>query len=107
MGYFFLILTIIFESAAVLFMKLSSGFHNKLHTVFAIIAYLLGFIFLTLALKYMPVGLANAIWAGASTVLIVILGMLIFKEQLSTLQFIFLSLIVIGLIGLNIVKPVK
>ncbi|MCW3116937.1 MAG: hypothetical protein JWM28_1019 [Chitinophagaceae bacterium] len=106
MGYFFLILTVISETAAVIFMKLSDGFQNKLPAAIAITAYVLSFIFLTFALKYLPVGLANAVWAGASTVLVTILGIYIFKEQLSAVQFIFLSLIVIGLIGLNFSRSV-
>ena len=101
MGYFFLILTIVFESAAVIFMKLSNGFQDKLHAAIAVTAYLLSFVFLTYSLKHIPVGLANAVWAGASTVLVAVLGILIFKEHLSIIQLVFLSLIVIGLIGLN------
>lgn len=104
MGYIFLLLTIIAESIAVIFMKLSHGFQNKVQAVVAIVAYILSFVFLTYALKHMPVGLANAVWAGASTVLVAILGVLVFKEQLSVLQIIFLSLIVIGLAGLNFPK---
>ena len=104
MGYILLILTILFETAAVIYMKLSEGFHNKLQAAIAVIAYVLGFVFLTLALKHLPVGIANAIWAGASTVLVAVLGIFIFKEQLTIAQIIFLSLIVIGLVGLNFSK---
>ncbi|MBS1607533.1 MAG: multidrug efflux SMR transporter [Bacteroidetes bacterium] len=104
MGYLFLILTIITESVAVIFMKLSNGFQNKVQAGVAIIAYILSFVFLTYALKYLPVGIANAVWAGASTVLVAVLGILVFKEQLSIIQVVFLSLIIIGLAGLNFSK---
>jgi small multidrug resistance pump len=104
MGYLFLALTIVAETAAVIYMKLAHGFQNKLNASIAILAYLLGFIFLTLALKYLPVGLANAIWAGASTVLVAVLGVYLFKEQLTILQLVSLILIVLGLVGLNIEK---
>jgi small multidrug resistance pump len=102
MGYFFLVLTIIAETSAILFMKLSNGFNNRWYTIVAIIAYALGFVFLTMALKYLPAGLANGIWAGASTVLVALFGMVLFKEQLSTIQLISLLLVVIGLVGLNV-----
>jgi multidrug transporter EmrE-like cation transporter len=104
MGYLFLILTVISETVAVIFMKLSNGFQNRLQAAIAVLAYFLSFIFLTYALRHMPVGLANAVWAGASTVLVAILGVFIFKEHLTIVQFIFLSMIVIGLIGLNLSK---
>jgi small multidrug resistance pump len=102
MGYFLLILTIISETAAIILMKLANGFQHKLYSAAAIVAYALGFVFLTLALKQLPVGLANAIWAGASTVLVAVIGWIFFKEQLSTVQIISVLLIVVGLIGLRV-----
>lgn len=101
MGYIYLLLTILSETIAVLLMKTSNGFQNKLISVFAITAYILSFVFLTLALKKMPMGIANALWAGASTVLVVLAGWFFFKESISMKQMFFLLLIVIGLVGLN------
>ncbi len=101
-GHFFLLLTVLSETAAVIFMKLSSGFQNKLTLLIAVICYALSFVFLTLSLKYLPAGIANAIWAGASALLVAVLGLFIFNERLSTIQFLSLVLIVVGLIGLNI-----
>lgn len=102
MGYIYLVLTILAETAAVICMKMADGFRNKTYSVLAVVAYIGGFVFLTLCLKQMPVGIANAIWAGASTVLVALLGVWLFKENLSTIQIISMLLIVIGLIGLNI-----
>jgi small multidrug resistance pump len=101
MGYVYLLLTILTETAAVLFMKSSDGFQQKTSSILAVLSYMLSFVFLTLALKRMPVGTANAIWAGASTLLVAILGVFLFKESLNARQMIFLGLIVIGLIGLQ------
>lgn len=101
MGYLFLLLTIITESTAVIFMKLSDGFTHKWLGAVAAVTYLLSFVFLTLALKHLPAGLANAVWAGASTVLVVLAGMIFLKEQVSMTQWFFISLIVAGLVGLN------
>src|SRR5689334_19669759 len=86
MGNLFLVLTILSESMAVISMKLSSGFQNTLYTAIAIVCYGLSFFFLTMALKYLPTGIANAIWAGASAVLVSILGILILKEKLTAIQ---------------------
>jgi small multidrug resistance pump len=104
MGNLFLILTILSETAAVICMKLSDGFHNKMYTVFAIITYGLSFLFLTLALKSLPAGIANGIWAGASTILVALIGVLVFKEKLTAMQLVSLLLIAAGLIGLNFNK---
>ena len=102
MGYLYLLLTIITETVAVLFMKSSDGFQQKTSSIIAILSYLLSFVFLTLALKRIPVGTANAIWAGTSTLLVAILGVFLFKESLNARQMIFLGLIVIGLVGLQL-----
>ena len=104
MGYLFLILTIISETTAVICMKFSEGFQLKWYSAAAIITYMLSFFFLTMALKYLPAGIANAIWAGASTMLVAVLGIFFFKEKLSAIQVISLLLIVAGLLGLNISK---
>ena len=101
MGNLFLLFTILTETAAIICMKLSAGFHNSLYTALAIASYGLSFVFLTLALKYLPAGITNAIWAGASTVLVTILGILIFEEKLNAVQIASVLLIVIGMAGLN------
>lgn len=106
MSYIFLILTIISESAAVTYMKLSDGFRHKNYAAIAVITYILSFVFLTLALKRLPVGIANAIWAGASTLLVVLIGVWFFQERLSVWQLVFLGFIVIGLVGLNFTRSV-
>jgi multidrug transporter EmrE-like cation transporter len=104
MGYFFLTLTILLETGAILLMKLSSGFAHKWYALGAMLLYALSFVFLTLCLKRLPAGTANAIWAGTSAVLVAVLGVLLFKEKLATIQVISLLLIVAGLVGLNVSK---
>ena len=102
MGYLFLLMTVLSETAAVLFMKTANGFQNKPQAIAAISAYMLSFYFLTLALKRLPMGTANATWAGASTVLVALLGVWLFKETISIRQAFFLGLVVIGLVGLHL-----
>lgn len=101
MGWIYLGLTILLESAAIICMKLANGFTNRYWSVMAVITYMGSFILLTLALRKLPAGLANAIWAGASTLLVALLGNLLFKESIGITQLFFLLLIVTGLIGLH------
>jgi multidrug transporter EmrE-like cation transporter len=51
MGYLFLLLTIITESVAVIFMKLSNGFQYKVQAAIAVVSYILSFIFLILCVE--------------------------------------------------------
>ncbi len=106
MKYIFLILTIVIESSAVVLTKLSDGFTHKLYATAGIVCYGLSFVFLTLALRQLPAGISNAIWAGGGTVLVAVAGVFIFKEQLNWLQLVFLAMIVIGIAGLNYSKSV-
>ena len=102
MGYIFLVFTILTESAAIIFMKLSDGFRNKAYGLLAVVCYSACFVFLTFALKQLPAGIANAIWAGASTLLVAVLGYFFFQEKLNWLQVWCMVLIVVGLVGLNV-----
>ena len=102
MGYFYLALTIILESASIIFMKLSDGINNKMHFVYAIVTYLLSFLFFTLALKHLSLGWANAVWAGTSAVLVAMVGVIYFNEKMNLVQVGFMALIIIGLVGLNV-----
>jgi small multidrug resistance pump len=104
MGYIFLIITILSETAAVICMKLSNGFQQNPYALAAFILYAFTFIFLTLALKQLPAGIANALWAGASTVLVAVAGIYMFNEKLNWVQMASILFIIVGLIGLNIRK---
>ncbi len=100
-GYIFLLVTIILETAAVILMKLSNGFTNKIYFVSGLLAFVISFVFLSLALKTLPMGWTNAIWAGSSTLLVCCAGILFFNEKINVPQGLFLLLIIIGLVGFN------
>jgi small multidrug resistance pump len=57
---------------------------------------------LTLALKRIDVSMAYAVWSGLGTALIAVIGVLWLKEPLNTLKIVSLTLIIIGVIGLNL-----
>ena len=52
-----------------------------------------------------PVGTAYAVWAGIGAVCSVVLGIIIFSEPITMWRMIFLSTLVISLVGLQIVTP--
>jgi multidrug transporter EmrE-like cation transporter len=103
-GYLFLLATIICESLAIVMMKKAHGITNLGYFIAAIVCYMLSFFLLTWALKSLPMGWTNAIWAGASTLLVAIIGWIAFGEKMSPIQIFFMLLIFIGLVGLNFTK---
>lgn len=88
-------------------MKLADGATHKVYLIVGGICYALTFFLLTMALKYLPMGYTNAIWAGASTFFVYVVGALYFREKTSWLEFFFILCILIGLFGLNFIQKVK
>jgi quaternary ammonium compound-resistance protein SugE len=58
--------------------------------------------FLGLALRYMPLGTAYAIWTGIGTAGTLILGIVLFAEPATAMRIVCVSLIVIGIVGLKL-----
>ena len=53
-----------------------------------------------------PVGTAYAVWAGIGAVCSVVFGIFIFSEPVTVWRMVFLSTLIISLVGLQIVTPV-
>ncbi len=83
-------------------MKLSLGFTKLVPSILIFVFYAASFAVLTLALKEIQLSLAYAIWSGIGTVLIVIIGILYFHEPVTALKIISISLIIAGVVGLNL-----
>lgn len=102
MHWFYLLLAIVLEVIGTTSMKLSEGFTKTLPSVLMFVFYLLSFSALTLALKKVEVSVAYAIWSGMGTALIATIGILWFNEPLTITKLISLTLIIVGVIGLNL-----
>ena len=106
-GYIFLILTIILETLAIILMKKADGVTHKWYLISGGVCYVATFFLLTMALKYLPMGYTNAVWAGTSTFLVYLAGMLWFKEKTSILEMFFVACIITGIVGLNYLEKGK
>ncbi|MGA9141191.1 MAG: multidrug efflux SMR transporter [Methanocella sp.] len=98
----FLLGAILFEVAGTTCMKLSDGFSKLLPTAGVIVFYLLSLSMLTLTLKKIDVSVAYAIWSGVGTALIACIGILYFKEPATAIKLASISLIIAGVVGLNL-----
>ncbi|GGJ21676.1 DMT family transporter [Deinococcus roseus] len=99
----FLMLSILADVIATAALKSSEGFTRLIPTLIVMVGYGLGFYFLSLSLKVMPVGTAYAVASGLGTALIVLLGALFLKEPLTASKLFSILLIVGGVVGLNLV----
>ncbi len=102
MQYLYLLIAIISEVAATSALKASEQFTKPVPSLIVIIGYASAFYFLSLTLKTIPVGIAYAIWSGIGTILIAVIGVLLYKQQLDSPAIIGLALIIVGVIIINL-----
>ena len=95
-------MAIILEVSGTISMKLSDGFTKHIPSILIFVFYAASFITLTFAIKKIEISVAYAVWSGAGTALIALIGILYFKETVTTLKFLSICLIIIGVIGLKI-----
>ena len=82
-------------------MKASHGFTKHHFTAITLVAALLSFWLLGLALRQLPVGTAYAVWTGIGAVGAATLGIVLFGESLSVVRIGCIALIVFGILGLK------
>ncbi len=102
MEWIYLIFAGIFEVIFVTFMKLSNGFSRLAYSIATFTTGALSLYLLSLALLSLPVGSAYAIWTGIGAAGSVIIGMLFFKESKSWKRIVFISCILMSVIGLKV-----
>jgi small multidrug resistance pump len=102
MSWVFLVLAIGCEVAGTTCMKLSQSFSKLLPSVLMFALYGLSVALLTLALRGIPVGVAYAVWAGLGTAIIAVIALFAFGESLTLMKVVCLTLIILGVVGLNL-----
>lgn len=101
MTFVYLVLAIVAEVIATSALKASVGFTRPLPSVVVVVGYGLAFYLLSLVLRTLPVGVAYAIWAGLGIVLVTLVGIVIFGEKPDLPAVIGISLIVAGVVMLQ------
>jgi small multidrug resistance pump len=102
MNWLMLYAAIGFEVVGTTSLKLSEGMTRPGWFVLCLVLYGTSFALLGISLKAIPVGVAYAIWSGAGTVLIALIGILWFQEAATPLRLLFIAMILFGAIGLNL-----
>lgn len=101
MKYLFLALAIVFEVVGSSFLNASKGFTKAVPSIVTLIAYLACFVFLSQALKHIPLGIAYAVWGGLGIVLTAMISVFVFKQPLDLPAVIGIVLIVSGVVVMN------
>jgi quaternary ammonium compound-resistance protein SugE len=87
-------------------LKYSDGLTRFWPTAATVIAIVLSFTLMALALRSLPFGTAYAVWTGIGAVGSIIVGMLLYSEPTDPVRIICLALIVAGMVGLKLNSPV-
>jgi multidrug transporter EmrE-like cation transporter len=97
--FFFAVLS---EVTATTALKFSEGFTKVIPSLVVVAGYGLSFYLLSLSLKVIPIGTAYALWSGIGIVLTVIMGIILWREQMDWARGIGIMLIIIGILVINL-----
>ncbi|WP_026658733.1 DMT family transporter [Butyrivibrio sp. AC2005] len=102
MKWIYLFIAGVLEITWAVTMKMSNGFTLLIPSIITGVGYIASAVFLSIALKQLPLGTAYAMWTGMGIVGTTMLGIFLFHEKLTVAQIICVILIVVGIAGLKI-----
>ena len=92
----------LFEVVWAIGLKYSEGWSRLWPSIGTIAAMVVSLIFLSLAMKVLPVGTSYAVWTGIGAVGTVILGIVLFAEPATAVRLGCVALILAGIVGLKL-----
>ena len=95
-------LAILAEVIATSALKASEGFTHLWPSVIVVAGYAVAFYCLSLTLRQIPLGIAYAVWSGAGTALIALIGIVVYRQKLDPAAICGIALIVAGVLVLNL-----
>lgn len=104
MQWFYLVIAGILEIGWAVGLKVSDGWTRFWPSVVTLILIVFSYIFLSLALKTLPLGTAYAIWTGIGAAGTAVAGILLFRESGEWSRLFFIGVILAGIIGLKWVE---
>jgi len=102
MKYLYLATAIVFEVIGSSFIKASDGFTKLVPTACTIVAFVICFYALSIALRTIPLGIAYATWAGLGIVLTALVSVFIFKQSIDWPAIAGMALIIAGVVVINV-----
>ena len=104
MAWMFLVVAGLLEMVWAVGLKYTEGFTKLYPSLLTVSAMIFSFIFLSLALKEIPMGTAYAVWVGIGAVGVALFGIVYLHESAEIMRIVCLGLIVAGIIGLKLLS---
>ena len=105
-AYIFLVLAIAFEVLSTSFLKDTNGFTKLYPSLIVIVALCICLFLMSHSMKFIPVGIVYASWAGLGIVGITIIAAIKYKQIPNIPTVIGLSLIVVGVIIVHLMNDI-
>ena len=105
-AYIFLVLAIAFEVLSTSFLKDTNGFTNLYPSLIVITALCICLFLMSHSMKFIPVGIVYASWAGLGIVAITIIAVLKYNQMPNIPTMIGLSFIVVGVIIVHLMNDI-
>ncbi|MFN2431671.1 MAG: quaternary ammonium compound efflux SMR transporter SugE [Gemmatimonadota bacterium] len=102
MAWLHLLVAGVLEIAWAVGLKYSEGFSRLWPSVVTVALMLGSFVFLSLAMRALPLGTSYAVWTGIGAVGTALLGIVLFGEPASAARLACIGLIVAGIVGLKL-----
>ncbi|WP_223427253.1 DMT family transporter [Tateyamaria pelophila] len=100
--YLYLVIAVAAETVGTTALQASNQFTKFWPSVLVVVAYAVAFYFLGVVLKYIPVGIAYAIWSGLGIVLIALIGFAVFGQRLDGPALLGLGMIISGIVVIQL-----
>jgi quaternary ammonium compound-resistance protein SugE len=91
----------LFEVVWAYYLKSSKGLTLLTPSILFVITLFISMALLAYSVRTIPLGIAYPVWTGIGAIGAVIAGAVFFREEVGVLKFVFLALILIGIIGLK------
>ncbi len=101
-AYLYLAIAIVAEVVGTVALKATAEFTKLLPSMIVVVGYGISFYFMALVLRTIPVGITYAIWSGVGIVLVTLFGILIYKQIPDFPAVIGMSLIVSGVVVIQV-----
>lgn len=102
MPYLILVFAVLAETIGTTALQASQQFTRLWPSVLVVVAYGISFVLLGWALKFLPVGVAYAIWSGLGIVLIAVIAFLVFGQRLDLPALIGMAMILAGILVIHL-----
>lgn len=102
MAWVYLLLAGLLEIVWAIGLKYTEGWSRLYPSLLTVAAMILSFVFLSLALKTLPVGTGYAVWTGIGAAGTAILGIVLFGESREVGRLVCIAMIVAGISGLKL-----